>query len=204
MIVFGLFVAISELFSMLGWSRKPQQPAMITTEDFDPALLRLTDVRSFVAYCDSIYGQKAIAQADTERYARILSQTLRGRFYHGYSHYSLGRNSYASLLAPIIRNDLDAVVIPDDILKFPMAACSQQSIIGMQAFRQKGITVRKVGFYAPGFGGHFCFEAFFENKWHFFDPDLEPKLSILANLHFPPIRDLVQSDSLLHEVYANQ
>ena len=177
---------------------------MVRSESFDPALLRLTTVSSFVDYCDSMYGATVIAAADTEKYAGILSQTLRSRFYHGYSHYSLGQNSFAYLLAPVIKSDLDAVVLPNDILKFPMAACSQQSIIGMEAYRRKGISVRKVGFYSAAFGGHFCFEAFFGDRWHFFDPDLEPQLSLMARQHFPSIEALISNDTLLHQVYANQ
>ena len=91
----------------------------------------------------------------------------------------------AIYLAPFIKKDLSAIVIPNDILKQPMAACSQQSIIGMEVFKRKGFKVRKVGFFYDGYGGHFCFEAFFYNRWHFFDPDLEPKLSIMIANHFP-------------------
>ncbi len=92
-------------------------------------------------------------------------------------------------------------MIPDDILKYPKAACSQQSIIGMEVFKRKGFKVRKVGFFMDGLGGHFCYEAFFKDKWHFFDPDLEPKLSIMTKSHFPGIAEIVKNDSLLHSLY---
>ena len=39
--------------------------------------------------------------------------------------------------SPLIKEDLNAIVIPNDILKHPMAACSQQSIIGMEVFKKK-------------------------------------------------------------------
>lgn len=36
--------------------------------------------------------------------------------------------------------------IPDDIMQYPMAACSQQSIVLMEFFRKKSIPYRKIGF----------------------------------------------------------
>ena len=117
---------------------------------------------------------------------------------------TLGRTRFAYFLAPLIKGDLNAIVIPNDILKHPMAACSQQSIIGMEVFKRKGIDVRKVGFYAREYGGHFCFEAFFNGKWHFFDPDMEPKLSLMQENHFPSIAELAQNDSLLHLLYVKE
>jgi len=41
-----------------------------------------------------------------------------------------------------------------------MAACSQQSIVGMEVFKTKGIKVRKIGFFADGYGGHFVLKLF--------------------------------------------
>jgi len=98
------------------------------------------------------------------------SQILRGRFYHGYSYYELGQNSLGYLFAPLIKKDLSAIVIPNDIFKHPMAACSQQSIVGMEVFKTKGIKVRKIGFFADGYGGHFLFEALFGGKCIFLIP----------------------------------
>jgi hypothetical protein len=53
-----------------------------------------------------------------------------------------------SLLWPgeFVWSHLSAIVLPEDILKYPMAACSQQSIIMMECFKKIGVDYRKVGF----------------------------------------------------------
>jgi len=197
----GLVIFTYELLDSLD---KKNEVIVPHNEHFDPSLLRLRSIAAFTSYCDSVYGKSEINASDSEQYAAIVAETLRDRFYHGYSYYYLGQNSIAYFFAPLIREDLRAIVIPNDILKHPMAACSQQSIVGMEVFKRKGIDVRKVGFYAKEYGGHFCFEAFFNGKWHFFDPDMEPKLSVMRKYHFPGIAELAQNDSLLHSLYTKE
>jgi hypothetical protein len=197
-------VLISEIWSYFFYRDKPNVFQSVNGEHFDPTLSRLNSISTFALYCDSIYGSKQINPSDSEQYAVIVSRALRERFYHGYSYYSFGQNSLASFFAPMLNDKLSAIVIPDDILKHPHAACSQQSIVGMEVFRKKGFPVRKVGFFADGLGGHFCFEAYFNNKWHFFDPDLEPKLRVMIASHFPSIAELAKNDSLVNQLYYKE
>jgi len=197
-------IVISEIWFRFFYSEKPNIFESVNGEHFDPSLSRLRSVSTFAEYCDSIYGKRQINQCDSEQYAIIISRVLRERFYHGYSYYSFGQNSLASFCAPFLNEKLNAIVIPDDILKHPNAACSQQSIIGMEIFRKKGYSVRRIGFFADGLGGHFCFEAYYNNKWHFFDPDLEPKLKIMIQNHFPSIAELATNDSLVHQLYYKE
>lgn len=203
-ILFSSAIGFCEIWAQITHKRRSDLVKPAIGEQFDPSLSKLTSIPAFTAYCDSLYGYNQINPTDSEKYAAIVSQTLRQKFYHGYSYYSLGQNSLAYLFAPLIKKDLSAIVIPDDILKHPMAACSQQSIVGMEVFKRKGISVRKIGFFADGYGGHFCFEAFFEGKWHFFDPDLEPSLPNMVANHFPSILEIVQKDTLLHKLYFKQ
>ena len=74
----------------------------------------------------------------------------------------------------------------------------------MEVFKKKGFPVRKVGFFADALGGHFCFEAFYNNQWHFFDPDLEPKLRLMIANHFPSISDLAKNDTLVNQLYYKE
>lgn len=172
-------------------------------EVFDPSLIRLNNLDKLENYCDSIYGTTVIT--DTSHYANIVGSVVRERFFHGYSYYRLGQNFIGWALAPYIKRDLSAIVIPDDILTHPNAACSQQSIIGMMLFKRKGISTRKVGFYDPGSQeGHFCFEAYYNDKWHFFDTDKEPVRDILEKNGRPSIADLVTNRKLMDSVYYLQ
>ncbi len=132
---------------------------------------RLQSVADVIHFSDSL---ARIGGVDTNglRYATVLATTIRNRFYHGYSHYSLQENWLAALAGYLIREDLSAIVIPDDILKYPMAACSQQSIVMMACFKEKGVDYRKVAF-----KGHYTTEACIKDNWYYFDTNLEPDFS---------------------------
>ncbi len=102
-------------------------------------------------------------------YFEVLSSLVRKRFYHAYSHYSLKENWIAAVAGKFSLYDLSAIVIPDDIMQYPMAACSQQSIVMMDCFKRLGMPFRKVGM-----TGHYACEGFIENGWYYFDTDKEP------------------------------
>jgi len=201
-ISFALQIVFHELWDFFVHKEKPHIVIDNNGEYFDPSLMSLNSISKFVAHCDSVYGGSRINAPDTEYYATIIALTLRSRFYHGYSYYKLGQNFMAYMLAPFIKKDLSAIVIPDDILKHPNAACSQQSITGMEVFKRKGFAVRKVGFYNKNYGGHFCFEVFYEDRWHFFDPDLEPSINIMIALHHPSVEELSRDHVLIKKLYA--
>ncbi len=200
-------IVLNELWYYFFYREKPNIVNNNSGEYFDPSLMRLSSISRFVGYCDSVYGNKKIQASDSEYYSTIISMTLRGRFYHGYSYYGLGQNFLANVFAPFIHEDLSAIVIPNDILKHPNAACSQQSIVGMEVFKTKGFSVRKVTFYDKKYGGHFCFEVFYGDKWHYFDPDMEPVLLTMIKLHHPAFEELEElnkKDSLLYRLYPKK
>jgi hypothetical protein len=209
---FIFFLTISAAFQIVlneGWyyffyKEKPNIVINNSGEYFEPSLTHLNSISQFIDHCDSVYGNRKIAKSDSEYYSTIVSITLRGRFYHGYSYYKLGQNFLAYVFAPFIHRDLSAIVIPDDILKHSNAACSQQSIVGMEVFKKKGFRVRKVGFLDKKYGGHFCFEVFYGNKWHYFDPDMEPELWTMIKLHHPAFEELNKNDSLLYKLYSGK
>src|SRR6266487_3567777 len=203
-ISFALQLVFHEIWNFLFYKEKPNIIINNEGEYFDPSLMRLNSISKFVSYCDSLYGIATINAKDSDYYATVISLTLRGRFYHGYSYYRLGQNFLANVFAPFIHRDLSAIVIPDDILKHANAACSQQSIVGMEVFRKKGFRVRKVAFYHKKYGGHFCFEVFYGNKWHYFDPDMEPELLTMIKLHHPGFEELNKNDSLLYKLYSGK
>ena len=111
----------------------------------------------------------ALHQRNSLEYYNYIAEIIRKRFYHGYSYYNLSTNPIAFLAGKFCWNDLSAIVIPDDIMKHPMAACSQQSIVLMEIFKRQGIDFRKVGF-----TGHFAVEGKINGDWKYFDTNLEP------------------------------
>lgn len=158
-------------------------------ERFDAALAtKIQNTDQLVAYIDSVAAAKGIRQ-NTNLYAYLILETVENRFYHSYSHYSLDENWIAALGGRYVRYDVSAIVSADDILKYPMAACSQQSIVLMNIFKAKNIPYRKVGF-----DGHYAVEAKINNQWIFFDANLEPQ----KGQNMQRFDYLLQSDHMSH------
>jgi hypothetical protein len=173
-------------------------------EEFDPALLRLNTLNKIEEYCDSLYGalhaDNNIDQFE-QNFTNLVSSVVRNRFYHGYSYYGFNNNYIATIFSNLTQSGYSATVIPDDILSYPYAACSQQSIIMMEVLKDKGLTTRKVGFSGKKWGGHFCFEVFYKGNWHFYDPNLEPDPTLLNAWDHPSIAYLVAHPEMLLNAY---
>lgn len=136
-------------------------------EKYKPELQeRVSDIPSLLAYVDG----KADTERHTLQYFNVLSQTIRKRFYHGYSHYSLSENWIAALAGKYLWDDLSAIVDPKDILRYPMAACSQQAIVMAASCRELGIPYRPVFF-----KHHFALEVNIRGQWYYTDPNMEPR-----------------------------
>lgn len=180
-------------------------PAYDGKEQFNPALSRINGINMLEAYCDSLYHVTYPAETRTDafRYGNIATAVVRNRFYWGYSCYTADKNYLALLFSHISNWGYDAIVRPDDILKYDYAACSQQSIVMMDLFARKGIPTRKVGFLGNSKIGHFAFEAFYEGDWHFYDPTLEPDTAVLNQYHRPGISFLVANRDILFKAYSS-
>ena len=175
-------------------------------EQFDPSLSRLNSLKKLEHYCDSIYAAKAFAGGPVEferTYTDIASQAVRNRFYHGYSYYAVADNYVSAFISKLTIPGLNALVIPDEILKYPYAACSQQSIVMMEVLKDKGFKTRKITFLSKSHGGHFAFEVFYGGDWHFFDPNMEPDNSLLNNYGRPGIDFLVRNPGILTSAYRH-
>lgn len=163
-------------------------------EEYNPGLSRLNSVDKLVAYCDSLFNDRQIKNSNfqfSDGYPIIASEVIRNRFYHGYSSYSMQNNFAALLLEPLTGKWMSAIVLPEDIVKYPYAACSQQSIVMMELLERKGYETRKVTFNSKTNRGHFAFEVKYNDGWHFFDPNMEPDLAVLIPKGMPSIKELM-------------
>jgi hypothetical protein len=184
------------------FNQKP--PIFNRVESFDPMLARLNSVQKLEQYCDSVYSERILIDNTTnfERtYTDVVSEVVRKRFYHGYSTYGYNDNYLASAIAGVTVPGLSSLVIPDEIMKYPYAACSQQAMIEMQALEDKGFKTRKILFHGKTYGGHFAFEVFYEGAWHFHDPNMEPDKALLASYGMPNIDFLAHHPDLLTKAY---
>ena len=179
----------------------PEKIHQENPEIFNPDLIRLNTMKKLGFYCDSLYDSDSLHQT----YPEIISAVIREKFYHGYSYYNILTNPSGFFLEPMVRNGANAIVIPDDIVKYPNAACSQQSIVGMELFRQKGYKVRKVGMFdSVTNSGHFCYEVYYYKQWHFFDTNQEPDLAILNKHNRPSIEDLAKNPEMILTAYKGK
>ncbi|MGZ5254217.1 MAG: hypothetical protein ACXWV2_12320 [Chitinophagaceae bacterium] len=182
------------VLNFLPWNHVSLPEKGHTWESFNTELVpRIRSVDDLLAVADSTAKAQNIGN-DTLKYATIVNRIVKARFYHGYSHYSFSENWIASI-AGMGWDHLSAIVIPDDILKYPMAACSQQSIIMMKCFQKKGIDYRKVGF-----DHHFALEGNIGGKWYFFDPDLEPDFSKVTRTGY----ETLIADNHLYAIYTSR
>jgi hypothetical protein len=170
-------------------------------DEFDSSLLYLNTISKLGDYCDSFYQ----ANLSKRTFPGIVSEVLRKKFYHNYSYYNINSNPLGVMMAPIIGKGLTAVVIPDDIVKYPYAACSQQSIVGMEIFKSRRFPVRKVSMLdTVTNAGHFAYEVYYEKSWHFFDTDQEPDAQLLREYKRPSTAFLAANPELVLEAYCKQ
>jgi hypothetical protein len=209
-ILSGLFVfTILATFLQLLGSSNPftrlddKVPVYNKVEEYDPSLSRLNSIDKLVKYCDSLYLETNLTNDEEEikrDYTAIVSSVVRKRFFHGYSYYGFSTNYMAFLLSKFSVHGLNAVVVPDDILKYPFAACSQQSIVMMDVLQSKGFDTRKVSFQGK-ISGHFCFEVYYDKDWHFYDTNMEPDVNVLNAYKRPGIAFLVNHPEVLVKAY---
>lgn len=193
---------LAESSSSINYPDKEHDPLFTFEERFNPLLTRLNSLDKITAYCDSLYAERSYNQKVKfeQTYTEIVSSVVMNRFYNGYSEYGTNNNFIGVLLSEISMKGLRAIVIPNDILKYPYAACSQQSIVMMEILKRKGFNTRKVGFLGKKYG-HFCFEVYYNNDWHFFDPDMEPDVAVLNAYNRPGIAFLASHTDVLMKAY---
>jgi hypothetical protein len=75
-------------------------------------------------------------------------------------------------LAGLVWDDLRSPVLPDDILNYRRAACSQQAIVFQAIVAKLGVDYASVAFNAPG-RGHFAAAAKVDGQWLYYDANQE-------------------------------
>jgi len=178
-------------------------------EEYDPALNYINSLSKLDAHTDSLIASSPNMGVSKEAiYPIMLNSVVRKRFYHGLYTYSLGNNFVAFLATKISGRSWNEVWSADDILQSPHAFCGQQSMVEMELLIKKGYKVRSVNMQVPEYKqGHFVFEVFYDNSWHFFDPDLEPNADLLIAENRPSIDKLrtyiLSNKSMLTRLYPN-
>lgn len=140
-------------------------------EKFNPQLLYINTIEKLEKYIDSIVVKKKYSPKSFD-YVKSTTEAIKYRFYHGFSHFSLSENWMAALTGKIIKEDHACKVQPEAIMEDSYAACSQQEIVMMAILRKNNIPYRAVLF-----PHHYAIEAFVENNWFYFDPNMDPEIT---------------------------
>lgn len=129
---------------------------------FDPDLMSVRSVDQAVAYIRAQPGPwDAKARADK------ADEFIRRRFYHSYSFFDPDEN-WLAYLAGYAWIDLRSPVIPDDILKHPEAACSQQVIVFDALARRLGLDAAVIAL-----DHHMAAAVKLDAHWQVYDADLK-------------------------------
>lgn len=174
-----LLISLSVLLLLPNFIRKDINgvPEYNKIERYNPRLGNITSVEELEAYVDNQAAQQQIS-IYSEKYTALLAYIISCRFYHGFSHFSLNENWVAALGQKLFGYGLASKVKPEDIMQHPYAACSQQAIVMMEVLRRKNISYRKVSF-----PHHYALEVKISDHWYFFDPNMEPNISLTERAH---------------------
>ncbi len=173
-------------------------------ELYDPRLGSIKSVNELIRYTDSVVrSEKGDPSRDTILFVRKLSATTKRRFRHGLANYSITDNWIANLSGRMLWAHFLSIVDADDIMKHNEGLCSQQSIVYLEALKEKGIPARSVGLGKKEGPGHFITEVRYGNNWHLYDVSSEPDWKKTTMDHRSMDFYLKNKDTL-YKVYESQ
>lgn len=140
---------------------QPRQPS----HQFDPELAQ--SLRSWPALVEASHA-RIVADDDDQAVMIALHNLVAQRFQHGEAHHTVWSNwilAFAGPFNPALANMRN----PDAMLRSATSLlCGQVSYVLLRLALEHGVKARHVGLY-----GHVVMEAWYDNSWHMFDPDLE-------------------------------
>ena len=160
-----------------------QIPAV--SETFNPALGSITTIDDAARYV------RAQAKSDDRKaLADAADEFVRERFYHSYSFFDPGHD-WIAYLSGFAWINLRSPVLPENILDYPEAACSQQVIV-FQAI------ARKLGFDSGvvALSHHMIAAVKINDQWQVYDADRE-----IAPRSYP-LSKLLAGDPAVISIYG--
>ncbi len=174
-----LFIALAILLAIPNFIKRDinEQVPYNNKERYNASLGSINSIDKLEQYVDKTAGLKKIRPGSDE-YTALLVYIISCRFYHGFSHWKLHENWIAAIGQKLTGIGLACKVQPDEIMKHPNAACSQQALVMMEILRRKNMPYRKVGF-----PHHYAIEVKMDGQWYYFDPNMEPKIPFAQRSH---------------------
>ncbi len=175
-----LLIALSALLVLPNFLDRDIQPDKAEyngKEKFSPQLSFINSIDKLEKFVDDAAVDKKIPVGSLA-YLEILENTVSHRFYHGFSHKTPAQDWITSLTDRIAGTDYSCLVLPEEIMQHPEAACSQQAIVMMEVLKRKNINFREIGF-----PHHFAMEAQINGGWYYLDANMEPLIKGEERLH---------------------
>jgi len=174
-----LLISFAVLLALPNFIREDinEQLPFNNTERYHPVLKAINSVDKLEKFVDAEAVSRKI-DIHSPQYSLLLAYFISCRFYHGFSHYKMNENWIAAVGEKFTGIGLSCKVQPDEILKHPNAACSQQALVMMEILKRKKIDYRKVGF-----PHHYALEVRSNGNWYYFDPNMEPDMNLSQRLH---------------------
>jgi hypothetical protein len=185
-VVVGLAIFFSLGSAIARLSREAAPTPVRVREAFDPSLASITSLDGAVRH--------VLAQTkahDPKSLADGADEFVRQRFYHAYSFFDL-RQDWLAYLAGFAWIHLRSPVLPDDILKHPQAACSQQVIVFEALARRLGLNAASVRM-----DQHMAAAVKIDGQWQVYDADRE------ISPRSYPLSKLIAADPQVLAIYGS-
>lgn len=162
-------------------------------ETFDQNIAR--ELRDWTAFSEFARRQAENANSDEEVMVSLY-ETVTQRFAHKVANHTIFSNWLLALMGKL-HPAFAAVRQPTIMVRHADALfCDQISYLLMRLALDRGIRARHVGLY-----GHVVMEAWYDGKWHLFDPDLKV-IPRNASGQIVSVDTLAQSPELLEKYYG--
>jgi hypothetical protein len=191
-------VVCSTIFFKFLYSAQENVNSNIIFEKYDKDLISINSIEKL----DSVVNLDLAKFGDTTKTILFIDELLKRRFYHSYSEFSLNDNWIAVVCGEFLWGNFKFPVGPDDILKYPMAACSQQGILFQDQLHKLNIPFETIAFKTYRNNkefGHYAVSAFYHNQWHFYDTNQEP---VIVDSTMPSIEKIIKT-KLYEKMYIS-
>ena len=195
--VLGLSVTfLGEITALGDYKSSPPR----SWEKFDPQLvLETPSLVSLQNKIDSLTNQPTNQPITEQEKMLIIYEFVINRFTHGdQAKYNIFSN-WLLYLTGRVHPAFSHIRHPSIVVEKGYSAfCGEQAYLLQTLAERKSIRTRSVGL-----NGHVVMEAWFDNEWHMYDPDLEV-IPILTNKQVLSLDELARSPELIHKYYTGR
>jgi hypothetical protein len=183
-IIFGLLLfvlsIVSFLYPMTDLHIKAEEVKKNNRKDYsdhsnEEYEYGIANIKSLKEFKDTIRSEVIKRKLKGIEIPILIDDYIRNKFYSAGSFIEWHENWFLYLLDFIFpRLFFSTSMVPDDIIKYDYAMCSQSSIVFQEVVKDYGFDYASVRFFIPDFL-HFSLAVKVDGEWYYFDSNMEPK-----------------------------